>query len=588
MPLRTPARNTFELGLVMAGAASAGAYTAGVIDFLFEALQAWEAAKARADPGVPDHGVQIRVAAGASAGGIVAALLAMLPFAGHHPMRDLADTATPADAENAQRNLLYKCWVTDVDIRRMLATDDLATGGSGIPSLLNGNVLADVANDAIAGVRANLASPNVAQPPTYLANPLQLYLCLTNMRGLPYIVSMVADEKMRGHRVKSHADYGHFAVFGAGPGEPDAYVRGAIPVNWPGTVGVPDADGWDRLRDAALATSAFPGGFPARPFRNPISTYRTRPDIGMAAIEGASVRLCLDLPNALDDAYDFWCVDGGLLDNEPLEFARAALLGSADGHAPRDARCADRAVLLIDPFPNDIEIPSPPFDSGPDLLDSLFSLIPILRQHAAFKPRDLLLALQEDVRSRFLIAPMREEARGGEGDLACAGLAGFAGFVHQRLRLHDFQLGRRNCQKFLRDRFSVHISNPLVSGWVERLGREPGLLDLYHPATQHGTVDRDMVQIIPLLDAARMEVAPIPWPKLDQRIDFDPVKRLINRRADAIVPGIVRRLLVRLGVDDHHLVNRAVQAIACDVITSRAGRSASLSVERDLRRRNLM
>ena len=41
MPLRTPARNTFELGLVMAGAASAGAYTAGVIDFLFEALQAW-------------------------------------------------------------------------------------------------------------------------------------------------------------------------------------------------------------------------------------------------------------------------------------------------------------------------------------------------------------------------------------------------------------------------------------------------------------------------------------------------------------------------------------------------------------------
>ena len=31
---------------------------------------------------------------------------------------------------------------------------------------------------------------------------------------------MVADEALRGHRVKSHADYGHFAVFGAGVGEP--------------------------------------------------------------------------------------------------------------------------------------------------------------------------------------------------------------------------------------------------------------------------------------------------------------------------------------------------------------------------------
>ena len=133
----------------------------------------------------------------------------------------------------------------------------------------------------------------------------------------------------------------------------------------------------------------------------------------------------------------------------------------------------------------------------------------------------------------------------------------------------------------------MHVDNPIVSGWVDRLRQEPGALGR-HPTKQDRTVDRNMVQIIPLLDEARMEVAPVPWPKLDQRIDFDPVKRLINRRADAIVPGIVRRLLVRLGVDDHRLVNRAVQAIACDVITSRAGRSASLSVERDLRRRNLM
>jgi hypothetical protein len=158
---------------------------------------------------------------------------------------------------------------------------------------------------------------------------------------------MVADEALRAHRVKSHADYGHFAVFGAGGGEPE-FIGGAIPVNWPGTVGVPMADGWHRLRDAALATSAFPGGFPARAFRNPLSAYRARPCIGTAAQDGAPVSLCLALPHTDDEDYDFWCVDGGLLDNEPLEFAREALLGSPEGHLPRDPKCADRAVLLID------------------------------------------------------------------------------------------------------------------------------------------------------------------------------------------------------------------------------------------------
>jgi len=33
---------TFEVGIVMAGAISAGAYTAGVMDFVIEALNAYE------------------------------------------------------------------------------------------------------------------------------------------------------------------------------------------------------------------------------------------------------------------------------------------------------------------------------------------------------------------------------------------------------------------------------------------------------------------------------------------------------------------------------------------------------------------
>ena len=76
----------FEIGLVMAGAVSAGAYTAGVIDFLIQALDEWEKAKEQARKDLaegkttdcPMHEVRIKVMAGASAGGMTAALAAGL------------------------------------------------------------------------------------------------------------------------------------------------------------------------------------------------------------------------------------------------------------------------------------------------------------------------------------------------------------------------------------------------------------------------------------------------------------------------------------------------------------------------------
>ena len=37
--------HTFHLGIAMAGAVSAGAYTAGVLDYLFETLERWEKEK---------------------------------------------------------------------------------------------------------------------------------------------------------------------------------------------------------------------------------------------------------------------------------------------------------------------------------------------------------------------------------------------------------------------------------------------------------------------------------------------------------------------------------------------------------------
>src|SRR6266581_7065330 len=66
----------FRLGINMAGAISAGAYTAGVFDFLLEALQQWEKAKAE-NKAVPRHTISIEVLSGASAGGICSGLGAL-------------------------------------------------------------------------------------------------------------------------------------------------------------------------------------------------------------------------------------------------------------------------------------------------------------------------------------------------------------------------------------------------------------------------------------------------------------------------------------------------------------------------------
>src|SRR5438105_3767698 len=71
-PVEGGGNKTFQLGLALAGAISAGAYTAGVMDFLFQALSGWE--DQRNKPGVPQHRVVLKVMAGASAGAITGAL----------------------------------------------------------------------------------------------------------------------------------------------------------------------------------------------------------------------------------------------------------------------------------------------------------------------------------------------------------------------------------------------------------------------------------------------------------------------------------------------------------------------------------
>jgi len=64
----TKENEPFVIGLALAGAISAGAYTAGVLDFLFRALASHNARVGEA--GGPKHRVVIKAMSGTSAGGV--------------------------------------------------------------------------------------------------------------------------------------------------------------------------------------------------------------------------------------------------------------------------------------------------------------------------------------------------------------------------------------------------------------------------------------------------------------------------------------------------------------------------------------
>src|ERR1051325_999054 len=109
--------NTFRIGLALSGAISAGAYTAGVLDYLFQALNAWEQARKK-DPGAPQHQVILQVITGASAGAITGALGAIALARGFRPQPltvDEKNNTYPATTEVMQDircvlPSLYETW----------------------------------------------------------------------------------------------------------------------------------------------------------------------------------------------------------------------------------------------------------------------------------------------------------------------------------------------------------------------------------------------------------------------------------------------------------------------------------------------
>lgn len=588
----------FHLGLTMSGAISAGAYTAGVFDFLIQALDEWERAKRGGIPGLdpaalPDHFLGIKVISGASAGAITGAIGAVaLADEGRTPR------LFPNGGIQCWLPKLYEAWVEKVQLCADAAgeVDFLSTGdldgawpkpdedyfasskirqeqdkkGPPAMSLLNSRLLDAIAHDAlkVAAVRA---------PRAYLSENLHLYFTLTNLRGVPYRLAFTGGD----YHMLSHGDRAHFIVTGLGgwrtqsvfcdgdlgAGLAAAWLAPPPPPAPPASdaqiaAAVADAaakrDAWKDFTICALASAAFPVGLSAR------HVFATTADYGVDAQgrfrrypDEALADTPIIEPNwAAKGDFPFMTADGGTIDNDPFEYARFGVKADLKPRNDPDPASADRAVIMISPFAE----PKPPLAQGmpaPDIVSVFRRLMPSLIDQARFKPGELALALKPDHASRYLIAPSRIEiARDAAGDrmldetgrekeldaryaIASGLLGGFGGFVAREFRDHDFQLGRRNCQRFLQTYFALPGVNPLIAASSD--AAKTAFRALALPQTEaapHAATKAARVCLIPLVGSAQEEVAAPQWPRISQDA-FDRLRPRIARRYDKTTAALI-------------------------------------------------
>jgi hypothetical protein len=203
---------------------------------------------------------------------------------------------------------------------------------------------------------------------------------------------------------------------------------------------------------------------------------------------------------------------------------------------------------MVDPFPNVATLAEDNGDRD-GIVAVATAMFSTLINQARFKPEELSLAEDDGNYSRFMISPSRSDAAGAriEPAMASATLGGFGGFLAEDFRKHDFQLGRRNCQRFLARHFTLPASNPLFDGW------SGAARDAWHVRRGDGSLetytDSDptpMLPIVPLVGALRDEV-PLYKPPRAASVDLDVLEKRIATRAkavgEALIDGDLREMI---------------------------------------------
>jgi len=518
----------FRLGINMAGAISAGAYTAGVLDFLIQALDDWYAAR-QSGQLVPPHDVSLEVLSGASAGGMCAAISTC-------QLQEQFAHITDASLQGTN-NKFYESWVNKIDIRELLATDDLGPSASTIPSLLDSGIIADIASYAV-----SVSSP-ITRP--YVSESLTLFLTVTNLRGVPYALYEEPDTPSTpDERVTYHADRVRFELVnpGSAPIAPDAQalVRGG---GMPGSV--PADQGWSALRNTAMATGAFPLFLASRILNRPVENYTVNAPWRSICHQASNQRQILpDWPLTPADSLATVNVDGGVTNNSPFDLA-CDYLATLNPQPPacknpESALDADRAVVTVAPFPGTAAYDAaynPATQTGLSAVAG--RLITALLSQARFYGESLANIAGTPSFSRFFIAPSGPADPATQSALQCALLGAFGGFFERSFRAHDFLLGRRNCQGFLQRHFVLPATNSTLAQALNSLpaDQRAKIIANYQvqPSGSSPEVQPDVpwLPVIPLCGSATASI-PLPSPGQITAQSLAQIVDLIAARLNAI------------------------------------------------------
>ncbi len=376
-----------------------------------------------------------------------------------------------------------------------------------------------------------------------------------------------------------------------------------------------DPNSWGVLQEAALATGAFPVGLAPRLLSRSPTHYQNRRWPFPGPYDEAGTHYCqywkqiapywpsveqAEQAGQKDGSpylYKFLCVDGGVMDNEPLDLARQVLLGPV-GVDRSEGDKVTRSVVMILPFPN--AAPFPADYQAPNRLGSVvLNMFNSLIQQARFRPSELVTANDPHVYSRFLVVPRR--GRNADNSpvphtIACGSLGGFGGFLSRRFREHDYQLGRRNCQWFLKQYFALPCDgenrNPLFDRWTPEARKKhrirkaagAGAKSQSISDATDGADGMHLLPIIPLVGQAAEFIPEPKWPQLT-RTEYEALQPLIERRLNHVA---IRMIHDNFPPSTRNFASRVALRLAWWFNKGRVVRSVMEKIEENLLQMGLM
>lgn len=508
----------FHLGLTMAGAVSAGAYTGGVMDYLFEALDKWERAKACKSEDdlpedlkgidlslVPQHKVIINAMGGNSAGGMTTIMSALYAI-----QNEIKPVTTPPteDLLKKRDNIFWDSWIIlDDDVNKKtlmkaLSSDDLKKVKK-ILSGLNSDFI-----DSIGSRAFSLPEPKDKNPaskvPAYFSKDLEVLISHAMIQGIPLAVAFESGraglKTAPSHSTYEHQLFSHFRLYEGKEVDPEKYIW--LNPYHPGSK--------THLTKAAIATGAFPIGLRFREFDlndfNPeyLKNVLSRVIEGKMYEEVPEIKDKIDWDNCTLDKYLTNSVDGGAINNEPYGEVQSLITRGQDEKGfviqarkyneslkeeytkkeikqyqatyPKDLETEHdsyqmKGMVMIDPFPDFYEQRGE-YKHAEDLFGVIPGIISTLWDQSKIKRREMKVQFDSKL-FRGTIFPVKYGTDGKKlkHPIACGSLEAFGGFLDINFRVHDYFLGRNNARTYLRSYFSVPYYPE--KGIVHPLHRDP-------------------------------------------------------------------------------------------------------------------